>query len=522
MNSETSTTLRFVGDWPWWAGMGGALVLGAVAWALYRREVSTLSWWLRGALPMLRAVAVGLMVLMLSGPVLHHRTVIGQLSRLLIFVDGSKSMDLTDPEMDPGRKVRILERLGLLEEGMVSMQLPKATEALTAAELLAEQAKGAIHAETSAWNGLLTDYAAKLREAHEALTQAGDLGPGRVESFANDLVEPARELAGREMRETKDRERAIGDMERLNSPLERWRSEIASMFTKNIEGVGQGEASPVKHALQKFDTLSRSQRLQGALMKTTQENLLQIFAKNYAVEVSILKDGGANKIWQPTARESASPSELPKPSSTFTDLASGLKAIIGSGQQEEQSGAIVLFSDGQHNTGESPVEVAKVLGGRQMPIHTVGLGSQSRPRDLAILKVEGPTSVFSGDRVRGSISLKDDMPAGLPYTVAIKAGDRVLWEQQLTTAGRNQIVGFEFPISDLATAKLSGQQAGVQTSGVPVEVAVSVSNVGGDRYLENNHSSLRVRAVTQRRKILLLDGRPRWETRYLPQHVRAR
>lgn len=515
MNSETSTTLRFVGDWPWWAGGGGALLLGAVAWALYRREVSTLSWWLRGTLPALRALAVGLMVLMLSGPVLRHRTVIGQLSRLLIFVDGSKSMELTDPSMDPGRKIRILERLGLLQEGVVPMQLPKATEALTAAQGVAERAKGVINADTSEWNGVLTDYASKLKEAHDALAQAGDLGVGRIESFSKDLVEPARELASREMREKNDRERAIRDMERLGNAVERWRSEIAAMFTKNVQGAEEGDASPVKHALQKFDTLPRWQRLQMLLMNESQGNLLATLAKNHAVELFVLEGGTARKIWQPSGRDAAAPAGLPKPTAALTDLADGLKTMIGNGPSQEQRGAMVLLSDGQHNTGESPVEVAKVFAGRQMPIHTVGFGSQSRPPDLAILKVDGPASVFSGDRMRGAITLKDDMPAGLPFTVAIKDGDRVLWEQQLTTEGRNRTVGFDFPISELAQAKLSGQRTGVQTSGVPVEVAVSVSEVGGDRYPENNHSSLRVRAVTQRRKILLLDGRPRWETRYL-------
>jgi hypothetical protein len=261
-------------------------------------------------------------------------------------------------------------------------------------------------------------------------------------------------------------------MDRLGNALERWRSELSTMFAKTLEDAGKDGASSVKQALQKFDTIPRWQRLQSLLMSETQQNLLATLAQNHAVELSVLEGETARKVWQPGTREPA----LPKPTSAITNLGAGLKAMLGTGQPEEQRGAVVLFSDGQHNSGDSPVEVAKVLAGRQMPIHTVGLGSQSQPPDLAILKVEGPTSVFKGDRVRGAITLKDDVRAGQPFTVAIKDGDRVLWEQKLTTEGRGRrTVSFDFPISDIAQAKLVGQRAGVQTSAIPVEVAVSVS-----------------------------------------------
>jgi hypothetical protein len=112
--------------------------------------------------------------------------------------------------------------------------------------------------------------------------------------------------------------------------------------------------------------------------------------------------------------------------------------------------------------------------------------------------------------------LKDDMAAGQPFTVAIKDGEKVLWEKQLVTEGRNtRTVDFEFPLSDTVKERLKGRQEGSEATGVPIELAVSVSQVEGDSQPANNAGSLRVRAITQKRRILLLDGRPRWETRYL-------
>ena len=49
------TTIRFVGDFPLWAGALVALLVGVVAWRYYRRESHDLPGRLRWWLPALRA-----------------------------------------------------------------------------------------------------------------------------------------------------------------------------------------------------------------------------------------------------------------------------------------------------------------------------------------------------------------------------------------------------------------------------------------------------------------------------------
>src|SRR5215203_1686146 len=121
MTERVETTLRFVGDWPWWAGVSLALVAGGAAWWLYRRETHARQAWLGFLLPLLRALAIVMLALMLAGPVLHHRKTIGQLARLWLFVDASKSMALADPSMDAGRKIAILQRLGLIRPDSINL-----------------------------------------------------------------------------------------------------------------------------------------------------------------------------------------------------------------------------------------------------------------------------------------------------------------------------------------------------------------------------------------------------------------
>ncbi len=78
------TSIRFVGDLPLWLGLLLAVVASALSWRYYRREQHDLSPRLRWLLPLLRSFAFFLAVLALAGPVLHHRTIIGELGRVRI------------------------------------------------------------------------------------------------------------------------------------------------------------------------------------------------------------------------------------------------------------------------------------------------------------------------------------------------------------------------------------------------------------------------------------------------------
>src|SRR5688572_17852897 len=120
---HAETTLRFVGDWPAWAGSMLALTLGVVAWVLYVRELRAFNPWLRFGLPALRGLAIVMMALLVIGPVLHHRKSIGERGNVYLFVDGSKSMELADRSMDLSRKFVLATELGLLKPGAIDLDL---------------------------------------------------------------------------------------------------------------------------------------------------------------------------------------------------------------------------------------------------------------------------------------------------------------------------------------------------------------------------------------------------------------
>ncbi|MEQ1859820.1 MAG: hypothetical protein ABMA13_07790 [Chthoniobacteraceae bacterium] len=514
MNERVETSLRWVGDWPWWVGVPAAILLGAAAFVFYRRDVQSLAWWLRVSLPAMRAASLAMIVVMLSGPVLHHRKTIGELAKLWVFIDGSQSMTLTDASMDTGRKVLVLQRLGLLKPDTIKTELPRSAEALAEAQGAAERAQSIAAMDAATWKQLVDEFSARVEEARGLLS--GTVETERIERAKRDLVDAFPDLAKRSVASADELARARRDIGLLGGAARRWQDELRALFEKSLAPQLADDNSPLRVALVKFDALPRWQRVQSLLLDgEAGKKLLGKLATNYEVQVLLLDGHTAQPLWQPTARNSALPQELPKPAADISDLATGLKNGV-TGVAKDQHGAVIVFTDGQHNDGESPVEAAKVLGGKGTPVFPIGVGSQFKPRDLAVLKVTGPESVFHDDRYRGEAVLKDDVPAGQPFTLKITDGDKIVWEQKLITEGRSpRRVAFDFPVKEITEARLGQAAAGAEVTGFAVELKAVVTPVEGERELSNNEGALRFRAVTQKRRILIVDGRPRWETRYL-------
>ena len=127
------TSVRFAGELPMWLGLCLAVVVAVLSWRYYRRESFELSDWLKWFLPLLRSLAFFLGVMVLTGPVLRHRQVIGELGQVKIYFDASESMTMQDRHMSTGRKLLIAEQLGWLGEGKLDASLFHAADRLRAA-----------------------------------------------------------------------------------------------------------------------------------------------------------------------------------------------------------------------------------------------------------------------------------------------------------------------------------------------------------------------------------------------------
>ncbi len=514
MNSEkVTTTLRWIGDWPWYVGLTAAAVLAITAWLLYRRDTGGMRPLFRFLLPLLRALAIFLIVMLIAGPVLHHRKVIGELARLIVLIDGSESMQLADPGMDSGRKIQILERLNMLDPGAVNLDLPQASAALAEARNIAESAKSNDAPAVDVAKKISTDFGVLVAKADSSFGKSSAKGE-QLTRFQTELAKPAAELAAREIKSVDDGKRAAQDLAKLGESAGRWATEIADIFQKTINAEGANPA--VKSALEKFDSLQRWQRVQAMLLEgKPEQRLLAKLAGKFDLQLASLENGEVKRLWQSGSKDAPVPTALLKPTGATTNLTVGL-TFSASNEQKVDKGAVLLITDGQQNAGESAVEAAKILAAKKMPVYALGTGSHVAPRDLAILRTISPESVYHEDVLRGEIIIKEEVAANLPYKLTIKDGDKIVKEIPLVSEGKpSRTVPFDFSVKEMAAERLKGNAQDVKSLAVVMDLKVSVSPIDGERELTNNESSLRFRAVTQKRKVLLVDGRPRWETRYL-------
>jgi len=402
-------TLRFEGILSPWVGLLLAFAVATVAAFLYWREVRANSQRSTRLLPFIRAAAVFLVLLMLTGPLIHWSRTEQVHGRVLVMVDASKSMGTTDDQMAPAPKARLMKAMGLAK----------------------------------------------------------------------------------------------------NPPLDDERA-LRRYLTGNTG----------KAAVAKFDATARWQRAESILFGST--DLAQKLADGGKSTVEIYALAGKETPLISSDGNRALPY---RPEADATDLAAGLRARADDANADAPIIAVVLLSDGQHNQGASPLQAAQSLGHRRVPLYTIGFGASNAPPDLAVTGLDAPDAVHVDDRVRGRVVFQDGMPAGKPFTLRIETQappgasgqPRLLFESKLNTRGDGaRRADFDFPMGLAAQQQIDALTSNdMEVMSLPVALRVTLTPVQGERNTANNTAELMVRAVRGRRKVLIVDGRPRWEFRYL-------
>ena len=559
-----STHVRFVGDLPVWAGLLLALLAGLAAWRYYRRESHDLPGRLRWVLPVLRAVAVFLVVMILTGPILHHRRVIGQLGRVMVFLDASQSMEATDSHMPVARKLLIARRAGWLPSEDIDMTIWETADRLGRARRDVTATLDGRTVDAGSLDRCRQSFAqelgevARLVEGHEWTLPATD---GEVPDaatlldtlgrFQAEASGPAQAILDAPLDDAASREDIANRLLQLRDSTAQFEQAMLELLDEYGRRLAASGSRPIAAALARFDQMSRFGRAEKGLLDPSVGILGQL-VENHDVELFGISGSEAEGLWG--ARVSvAPPTDLGiRPLSSVTDLNGPLAgkmtvaptatATVPASESDGRT-AVVLISDGRHNSGSSPLETARVLGARGIPVYTVGFGSTEEPPDLALVELRHPEMVFQKDRLRGTVVLKDRMPPGQSFAVQIGHDGEILWQEQLTTQGftkgsgtvvrstlravpatvpapfLNHVplrrVDFEFSIDDLVEKIGTQLDPQVRHYALPLSLEASISPLEGETETSNNERTMRFMAITRNYRLLLIDGRSRWETRYL-------
>lgn len=166
---------------------------------------------------------------------------------------------------------------------------------------------------------------------------------------------------------------------------------------------------------------------------------------------------------------------------------------------------VVLLSDGENTAGRSLHEVESAYRGAKVPIFCVPVGPDQATNDVALREASGSGHVTLGDRARVGVVIASHGYDQQLATVRVRDGERVLDTKELVLRGSEQ---------QLVELQFSADTPGKRW------LVVEVLPLKDEASTTNNADVLTLDVREDKRKVLYIEGVPRWDFRFLKNAMR--
>jgi len=167
-------------------------------------------------------------------------------------------------------------------------------------------------------------------------------------------------------------------------------------------------------------------------------------------------------------------------------------------------GAVVLMTDGADNSGGIDLETLNALRRRRLPVNTIGFGRDELTRDVELESLDVPAQVLASSRVQARVAIRQNAFAGKRANLVITEDGRVV---------ANREVAFANTREQIETVEFNAGKAGVR------RVEARLDPLPGEENLQNNRLARIVDVDGAKRRILYVEGEPRWEYKFLRRAV---
>jgi uncharacterized membrane protein len=164
-------------------------------------------------------------------------------------------------------------------------------------------------------------------------------------------------------------------------------------------------------------------------------------------------------------------------------------------------GAVVLLSDGAENSGGIDIETIHALHNRRLPVHTIGFGKEKAAHDLELDDAVVATKAMADSRMTATVSFHQFGYAGQKATLDVKDGDKLL-SSKVVTLDKDGVNQSE-------TMFFNAGEAGVKSIGFALEP------MAGEENTLNNAVTRLVDVSAEPKRILYVEGEPRWEFKFI-------
>ncbi len=170
-------------------------------------------------------------------------------------------------------------------------------------------------------------------------------------------------------------------------------------------------------------------------------------------------------------------------------------------------GAVVLLSDGDDNTGGISADALDALRARHIPVHTVGLGRERAEHDVELDDVVVAPRALASSRIAARISFHQRGYAGSKLTLTVRD---VSTGQAKVLAARSITLGPDGNRQS-ETVMFDVGGAGAKT------LQINAAALPGEENAANNTLTRVVNVASEPRRILYIEGEPRWEYKFIRQ-----
>ena len=189
---------------------------------------------------------------------------------------------------------------------------------------------------------------------------------------------------------------------------------------------------------------------------------------------------------------------------TRTDLPGALSKAVDDLRGAPAAG-IVLVTDGRNNSDRDPVSAAQVLRSREIPLYTVGVGTEEAApqfRDLSVKSIGCPERAFLNNKVPVEVALGYVGAAPAPNVKVILEEDGKPIDRKL----------LDFPAGNTTKP--------ITFSYVPTvkgihRLTIRALPLAGESVSTNNERFTFVRVFSSQLCVWYIEGRPRWEYKFL-------
>jgi uncharacterized membrane protein len=170
-------------------------------------------------------------------------------------------------------------------------------------------------------------------------------------------------------------------------------------------------------------------------------------------------------------------------------------------------GAVVLLSDGDDNTGGVSPDAISALRARHIPVHTVGFGRERAVKDVELEDAIIAPRALADSRLAAKITLHQRGYAGSKVNLTVRD---VSTPQPKVLAARTITLGADGnQQTEIVMFDIGG--AGAKA------LQISAAALPGEENMANNTLTRVVNVASEQRRVLYMEGEPRWEYKFIRQ-----